>query len=315
MNFHGIAARTVSPADPVVYAPVLFARKNTIGKFTDVPLFCYYERLLENGRVILVYTVVFSNEDGGTSTRGLMARWGRTTDIEYVYRVYLDSNGGFEKAIIQGRGHKDEVYNGPRQDRHPLLMPVTDNNMVAGEGPSAVRYQMLAEPVDLRNLPREQTMDDRVWSHRVAGQELTREGKLRPHGTVDGEKIGDPRNYVYVDANVQITNARISAMIRLKDESRWIMGNLGKHELAIERSGWIRTAIELPPGTSAGRIAEIGFQCLAEKQQPGACAVRSVSQVFLLDNDYKPMPRLGHLLNVNRTIPAGEIHTWTFGSR
>ena len=37
--------------------------------------------------------MIWSNEDGGTNTPALMARWGRTTDIEWIYRVVLDRAG------------------------------------------------------------------------------------------------------------------------------------------------------------------------------------------------------------------------------
>ena len=67
-------------------APVLFARLNTVGKFSDIPLVLYCERVKDTAGDALQYTVIFSNEDGGTSTRTLMARWGRSTDIEYVYQ-------------------------------------------------------------------------------------------------------------------------------------------------------------------------------------------------------------------------------------
>ena len=244
-----------------------------------------------------------------------MARWGRTTDIEYVYRVYLGKDGAFDHANIQSRGHKDVVYDGPKEEQHPLLIPVTDNNMVAGEGPSPIRYQVLPEPVDLRNAARERTMDDRPWSYRVAAGELAREQKLREPGAVDGEKISDPRNYLFIEADVTNVNARITPMVRLRNEPRWRIGNIGKHELAIERSGWIRTTIELPPATTPEQIAELGFQCLGEKQQPGSCAVRTVTKLFFLGQDFTPKPSFANLLNVHRTIPPGEAYTWTFGSK
>ena len=75
-------------------APILFARLNTVGKFSDIPLLLYCERLQENSEPVLQYTVIFSNEDGGTSTRALMARWGRSTDIEYVYKRFTKSGAG-----------------------------------------------------------------------------------------------------------------------------------------------------------------------------------------------------------------------------
>ena len=39
------------------------------------------------------YSVIFTNEDGGTATDRLMATWGRTTDVEFVYGVTLDRAG------------------------------------------------------------------------------------------------------------------------------------------------------------------------------------------------------------------------------
>ena len=46
------------------------------------------------------YSVIFTNEDGGTPADRLMATWGRTTDIEYLYSVEVDASG----AIVD-RGH------------------------------------------------------------------------------------------------------------------------------------------------------------------------------------------------------------------
>ena len=39
------------------------------------------------------YSVIFTNEDGGTPADRLMATWGRTTDIEYLYSVEVDAQG------------------------------------------------------------------------------------------------------------------------------------------------------------------------------------------------------------------------------
>ena len=89
----------------LAHGPILYARVNTIGRVTDITLLSYCERLVENGRAVLQYTVIFSNEDGGTSTRALMSRWGRTTDVEYIYRAWLDARGNVERATIQARDH------------------------------------------------------------------------------------------------------------------------------------------------------------------------------------------------------------------
>src|SRR4051812_18062629 len=61
-------------------APLLHARANTVGRFTDLPILMWYEiAATPRGRQFR-YSVIFTNEDGGTATDRLMATWGRTTD-------------------------------------------------------------------------------------------------------------------------------------------------------------------------------------------------------------------------------------------
>ncbi|PYR58167.1 MAG: hypothetical protein DMF91_17800, partial [Acidobacteria bacterium] len=66
-------------------APVLHARANTVGRFTDLPILMWYEVVPTSRGRQFRYSVIFTNEDGGTATDRLMATWGRTTDIEFVY--------------------------------------------------------------------------------------------------------------------------------------------------------------------------------------------------------------------------------------
>lgn len=301
--------------DPVIaYAPVLSARENTIGKFTDVPMIVYAENIRENGENLLQYTVIFSNEDGGTSTRALMARWGRTTDIEYVYKVDPATN----RALIQARGHKEQEFQGQREGMHPLLMPVTDNNMVSG-GESAIRYRIAPRLVDLTAHSREQVMDEDPLTYRVMAGELEREDKLRPFGAIDGEKISDPRNYLYVEALLKNRRAGASVHVRLKGEGLWRSSDLGRLDYAIARDGWIRTTVELPPGTKPGGIAEIGIACAVAPPEDkkwaltGACEVERISKAFLLDANYHPQPALWSLSD-SIEIPAGHMRTWKLAS-
>ena len=285
---HGVTFREVAAADAdfamLANAPVVFARKNTIGKFTDIPLVLYAERLVEDGHPLLQYTMIFSNEDGGTSTRALMARWGRTTDIEYLYKAFLDPAGKLAKATIQARDHKEIEFTGKRDGTHPLLMPVTDNNMVAGDETSPVRYQIAPVSVDLTNHSREWVMDENPITFEVMGKELVREKKLRPFGVVDGEKISDPRNYLFVDYKATNTGGALAVLVRLKNESRRFSSSLGRTDYAIGRSGWVRTTVELPPGTKASQIAEIDFECVVPaKDHSGVCTLETVDRAFFLD--------------------------------
>ncbi len=296
----------------VRHAPMLYERKSAVGQFTDIPLLTFCEQKQVAGETVLEYTVIFSNEDGGTSTRGLMARWGRTTDIEFVYRVVLDPAGNRVSAMIQGRGHNEGAFTGPFDDDHPLLLPVTQNNMVAGEGPSPVRYHPAPVVADLSAASREQVMDENPITWRVMMQELQRENKLRSYGQVDGEMISEPGNYLFIEAKIKNQRSRTAAIVRLKGQPTWFTANLGRNDLAIERDGWIRTTIELPPRTTPTQIGEIGFQCLAadREKDAGTCQIETVAKVFLLRKDYTPGPSFFKQANPI-TIPSGQIHAWT----
>ena len=307
-------------SDVLANAPVLYARANTIGKYTDIPLVVYCERLSDSGGPYLQYTVIFSNEDGGTSTRALMARWGRTTDVEYVYRVFLGPDGSGRRATIQAENHKEVEFRGQRDGTHPLLMPITDNNMI-GEAsePTPIRYQIAPILVDLTGHSREQVMDQHPIAYRLMAKELKREEKLRPFGVVDGEKISDPINYLYFEMKLARSESAVAAVVRLKNDARWYTSNLGHTDYAISTwkrnsaessSGFARTTVELPPGTSASQIAEIGFQCLVPDKTPDSpCRVEAVTKCFFLDRGYAPGPNVWSLA-ASQEIAAGKI--WTF---
>jgi CheY-like chemotaxis protein len=304
-------------------APVLYARANTVGLHTDVPLVVYCERLVEDGNPFLQYTVIFSNEDGGTSTRALMARWGRTTDVEYVYRVFLAPDGSARRATIQMKDHKEVEFRGKRDGTHPLLMPTTDNNMI-GEADTTIpiRYQIAPILADLTGHSREEVMDQHPITYKLMAKELKREEKLRPFGTVDGEKVSDPRNYLYFEMELGRSEASVAALVRLKGESRWYSSHLGHGDFAIRTwrrnsaespHGFVRTTVELPPGTKPEQIAEIGFECLlVDKAADSACHVEAVTKCFFLDRDYTPDLNVW-TLSGPREIPAGAI--WTSASK
>lgn len=301
----GATFQPLAPGDPralaVAHAPVLLARADTIGGFTDVPLLAYYTQGRDASGPWLEYTVIFSNEDGGTSTRDLMARWGRTVDIEYIYRVWLDARGEPARTLIQTRNHRDVSYEGIRFGRHPVLVPVTDNNMVepAPPGPARVRYQLVPVPADLEAGSRETVIDQNPVAYLVSSKELQREAKLRPPATFDGEKIADPRLYLVVEMKVQSQNAAIQIVVRRRGSTLWQGSAAGIGKNFIERSGWARTAIELPPGTKLSDIAEIGAQCLSRRdleRQPvpknGRCRLAAFGKVFFLGPEYVPQPPL-----------------------
>lgn len=304
-----------------LHAPVLFARANTIGKFSDIPLLAYYLTGVEGGQRWFEYTVVFSNEDGGTSTRNLMARWGRASDIEYVYRVWLDAAGAPARTLIQTRGHKDAGYEGPREGFHPLLVPVTNNNMVdpaAAQLQTPLRFQFAPVQADLSSGSRETVMDRAPYSYRIVADELRRENKLRPPLTVDGEKIADPANYLVVEFKSSVRQAALQVLVRRKGERNWHASSAGVPENFVERSGWARAAVELPPATAPGQIEEVAFQCMLwrdMRRQPGinsgACHLERIGQIFLPGANAAPGARvtLAPLPGQGWRMTTGEIRT------
>lgn len=290
---HDLRVEEIASGNPdfQIYAsaPVLHARLNTIGRFSDIPLLLYCER--SNG---LVYTVIFSNEDGGTSTRTLMGRWGRTTDIEYVYR----QPPGAVQAVVQGPGHQDMEFTGAYDGTHPLLMPVTDNNMIAGAKDSPLAFRLAPVLVDLSVASREEIMDRNPETYAVMAKELEREAKLRPFGVAAGEKISDPRNYLFVDYSAQLTDAALTVAVQTTDGQVYL-SDLGRGDVAIHRDGNVRTTVELPPGTKREQIAGVSFQCRVVPPakgeswaHSGSCNLERVVKAFLLKEDYTPGPSI-----------------------
>jgi hypothetical protein len=312
LQIHNVAFKQTKPTDAdyavIANAPVIYARANTVGKFTDIPLLAYAERL---GDGSIQYTVIFSNEDGGTSTRALMARWGRVTDIEYVYQVWPDKTGKPVRAQIQTRNHKDVPYMGKREALHPLLTVVTDNNMVSEDAPTAIRYQPAPVIVEMGQASREKVMDEHPFTYLLSSRELEREGKLRTVGTVEGTKISAPENYLIIEMRVASKDARIATLIRLMDDNFYRSSHIQMYEMAIERSGWVRTAIELPPATQGTQVTEIGFECLPDPkvQTAGSCRIDAIGKMFFLNARQQPedsfwRPRFDR---GPWTIPAGQL--------
>jgi hypothetical protein len=173
-------------------------------------------------------------------------------------------------------------------------MPVTDNNMIAEVKDSPLRFRLAPVMVDLSQSSREQIMDLNPITYEVMIKELDRERKLRPFGVVDGEKVSDPRNYLFVDYAAALTNGALTVAVRLDDGSLHT-SDFGRGDIAIHRDGYVRTTVELPPGTPASGIKELIFECRVAPPSKGApwphsgtCGLQSVSKVFQLQPDYTP---------------------------
>ena len=320
--------RLIAESEPeftaLAHAPVLFAREDTIGRFSDVPLLMYYETERQGETTIYRYTVIFSNEDGGTQTSGLMARWGRTTDIEWVSEVHLDQRGNVVREIYQGVNHETKDFRGQRVGAHPELLIASVNNNFSDERQSGLRFALAPRPVDLTSASREVVMDRHPWIYRVMAEEMIRENKITPTRTL-GESIIDLRHYLYLDINsTQRNGAVISFAVKLKGDPKWYTSNLGINSYKVERSGYFRTTIPLPAGTAPERIERVAARCDVGtnprtrdeviKATTAACDLHAINRVFFLNRQFQPGGAVPVRTNPRR-LSFGEVEEIETGRR
>jgi hypothetical protein len=272
-----LTAATAPDSVAVSRAPALWLRADTVGTSTDLPLVLYAEDLRVNGTGVLRYSYIFSNEDGGTATPALLARWGRTTDIEMAYEEEW-KDGRVVASRYQAPDHHVLAYAGPRQADHPSLLDATLNNVFLDRGRSGVRVTMVPLLVDLQSATRESVMDKNAWVYRRMANELAEEGKATVYG--------DVREYLYVDARLTLSESAVAAVARGADGT-WRASDRGIKDLAVDRNGWVRIAIP-----NSRNATDVGFVCYPSKPGAGRCRVE-ISRVLSLDDGYKPGPDKG----------------------
>ena len=286
------------------YAPVLYERPDAQAAFSDLPLLLWYEvDALPSGRRIR-YSVVFSNEDGGTPADRLMATWGRLTDIEYVYGVELDAAGRVVSELIQGDEHRIVPFRGRRLGRHPLLWVITQNNMVGESGVGRRRVAPAPFPFDLSSVSCEAVMDAQPWTYRVSSEEAHREGRVREDAVPGSKMVPDPRRFVYLEACAALKDADLTFAVATRagdGRIAWHESNGDEPRYRIRRTtsefpnGCFRGAVALPAGTRDADIAGVRFRAYTRTPEegenplpPGVATARltRVNRLFRLAEDY-----------------------------
>ncbi|QKG26247.1 hypothetical protein [Actinomadura verrucosospora] len=294
------------------YAPVVVGRTGwPLGDpyqnaTTDTPLIAWHETrpATTPGHEIIEYSVVWSNEDGGTDTPALMARWGRTTDIEWIYRVEVDAKGNRVEGTgeYQAPAHATLKFTGKYEADHPVLQTCTSNNnmcdVVTPDSPLRFMPDVTAtRPADRT---REYVMDQQPWTYRVMAQEMVREGKIENPSDPATTAVGDQRTYLYVEF-AKTTGAAtgtgsvpgVALGVRLKsDPSRLYRSDHDQPTWSIDRDGPVATTVELPAGTKSSDIASVeAVRRPTGIGDDGAPAtVTSVNRGFFLDASYLPQP-------------------------
>jgi hypothetical protein len=277
-GFHARIVSAQSDENTVLrFSPTLGVRADTIGTASDVPLVLYAEDERRNGRGWIRYSVILSNEDGGTPPPALMARWGRTTDIELIYEVEVDGPR-IVSDRFQGPDHEVRAFAGARDGQHPYLLVATLNNMFIDRGRSVANIRPVPVVVNLARRTRESVMDDHPWIYPLMARELVAEKRI-------GTQIEDPREFLYVEAGLALEGAAASVRVG-SDAEGWQDSTRGRADLAVNRDGWVRIAVHAP-----SRAAALKWECRA---LPG---IRAGTQphcriewerVFRLGRDYLP---------------------------
>jgi hypothetical protein len=313
-----LRVRTVTATSPsyaaVRNAPVLYGRNVAFygDKFqnnhTDTPLIAWHQVLpaATPGHHVIEYTVVWSNEDGGTSTGQLMAQWGRTTDIEWVYRVEVDARGRRVPGtgVIQAAGHATSPFTGTYDGTHPRIETCTGNNNVCSAVDDPMRFALSTREFLPAGQPREYEMDRHPWTYQVMAREMVREGKLESPADPATPQPSDQRDYLYVAVDHDTDPAGSAAGIGLVVDVQLVgdpttySSNHGIPQWIVNRNGPAATTVELPPGTTAADIASISVTRvpLFSSDNGAVLTVTRLRRAFLLGPDY---------------LPQGSIASWT----
>jgi hypothetical protein len=276
-----VATRVVgagsSEAAILAPAPVLGIRADTIGTASDIPLVMYVEDDRRDGKGWLRYSVILSNEDGGTATPALMARWGRTTDIELIYETEMDG-ARVVRDRFQGPDHEIRAFAGLRIGNHPQLLIATLNNMFIDRGRSLAYVRPVPALVDLTGRTRESVMDDNPWIYPLMARELVAENRI-------GTQIEDPREFLYVEAGLTLEHAAVSVKAG-SSAGGWKDSTRGRPELAVNRNGWVRIAVHAPMTSPS-----LQWECRAAGEVTAGATPRCAiewKRVFRLGQDYLP---------------------------
>ena len=330
---------SLAPAGNLVarYAPVLYGRNlpEIAGRYennhTDVPLLAYHTSTAPDasGSRTIEYTIIWSNEDEGTDTPALMARWGRTTDIEWIYRVTVDRAGNRIADSYQAADHATKPFDGLRQGDHPLLETATGNNNTAAvtslSATTGYRFFLDASWGLPPGRAREAAMDYHPWTYRVMAQEMIREHKVEPVASPDTPAMSDQRNYLFLEVKKATAYAAPPALgswagvalgVQLKGDPRWYESDHGIPDESLQRDDPAATTVELPPGTTPAQVAAIEAVAVPVGVPTDyAITVSALNRGLFLSRQFLPRPSFVQWTgDVTLTPAQPSAVIWTAGS-
>ena len=110
-----------------------------------------------------------------------MAQWGRSTDIEWIYRVEVDQAG---RAVarhggLPGAQPPDLAVPGPLRGQASGAADLHgEQRRVRSGAGGPMRFFLDAEQTQPADRAREVLMDTNPWTYQLMAQEMVREGKI-----------------------------------------------------------------------------------------------------------------------------------------
>ncbi|MGH9897543.1 MAG: hypothetical protein ACRD4L_01655, partial [Pyrinomonadaceae bacterium] len=256
----------------------------------------------------------------GTPPLALMARWGRTTDIEWVYE-FTAQKGRIVKESYQGVLHKVMPFAGIRKfGAHPVLKVASNNNNFSDIPAVSLLYNMVPHYVDLSSATRESVADANPWIYRVMAQELKREEHISNQSDLDPNLIGDPNDYIYIDLYVEHQNGTtLACEVKLKGVEKLYRSDFADPRLRIDRDGFFRMAIRLPAralqGSTLSSIESISVSAFAKEEisttRAFAINVKVLKAIFI-DSQSLKLRSVKAISQEPVTINAGESKMFSF---
>ncbi|RKL65011.1 hypothetical protein CR203_23040 [Salipaludibacillus neizhouensis] len=280
---HMIEIRQVKESDYEIvfyqHAPVIYGRHLMSpfeNSYTDTPLVLfYYSDHTEDGAMIIEYHIIFSHEDGGTTATKLMSKWGRTSDIEWVYKVKVDPRGRRllnedETEFFQGAEHITTPFKGARGlGNHPILQVATDNGNFSDQISSTYRYFLKPATCLPRQLNRETVMDKYQWTYLISAKEIRRQERLELSHDPNTPLLSDPRHYLYIQSTKltvegKDAQGKVDFKVKLLNKETLFSATHQNFEMAYDADGPFSTTVKLPKGTKISDIEKIYVSYIKE---------------------------------------------------
>jgi len=133
-------------------------------------------------------------------------------------------------------------------------------------------------------------MDGRPWVYRVMEGELAAEERIAADAPLDDRwprVAPGPSSHIFLEARLRLDRTVAAAWVTDRTGKRF-WSHYGKLPLAIDRDGWVRSAVALGPDP-LGSIAQIGWECLAapDAEAGGSCEIEA-TRAFSLTREYRP---------------------------